>query len=130
MKKKIIAILGIVIVISVCGGIYLHTSQANEKSETIEQETESTQEETLPTEETETMETTEMETGEQETETAFQEETTETQETEETVPAETVESTEKHLGGTEIYRISPDYRTYSFRNRNYREHCFGIETDC
>ena len=95
MKKKVIAILGIVIVISVCGGIYLHTSRANEKSETIEQETESTQEETLPTEETETMETTETETGEQETETAFQEETTETQETEETVPAETVESTEQ-----------------------------------
>ena len=67
MKKKVIAILGIVIVISVCGGIYLHTSRANEKSETIEQETE----------------------------TAFQEETTETQETEETVPAETVESTEQ-----------------------------------
>ena len=95
MKKKVIAILGIVIVISVCGGIYLHTSRANEKSETIEQETESTQEETLPTEETETMETTETETGEQETETAFQEETTETQETEKTVPAETVESTEQ-----------------------------------
>ena len=43
MKKKIIAILGIIIVISVCGGIYLHISRANEKIETIEQETESTQ---------------------------------------------------------------------------------------
>ena len=60
MKKKIIAILGIIIVISVCGGIYLHISRANEKIETIEQETESTQEETLPTEETETVESVEQ----------------------------------------------------------------------
>lgn len=76
MKKKIISILGIVIVISVCGGIYLHNCQANEKSETIEQETESTQKETLSTEETETIETnetTETKTVEPETETAFQE---------------------------------------------------------
>lgn len=93
MKKKVIAILGIVIVISVCGGIYLHNSRGNEKNETIEQETESTQEETLPTEETETIETTE--TVELETETVFQEETTETQETEETISEETVESTER-----------------------------------
>ena len=101
MKKKIIAILGIIIVISVCGGIYLHISRANQKIETIEQETESTQEETLPTEETETMETTETESVELETETSFQEETTETQEIEETVPVETVESVEQASTPTE-----------------------------
>ena len=130
MKKKIIAILGIIIVISVCGGIYLHISRANEKIETIEQETESTQEETLPTEETETMETTETESVELETETSFQEETTETQEIDSPSRNRGKCGTGKHPNGTEIYRICPGYHAYNSHNRNYREHCFRIETDC